>query len=1010
MNAHIIFYRRTFFILLAIVFFALGVHAQLQSVTYTITDANSVNITAGQAPLHSQASYSQTGITVGKMAAGEQTYLVLNGYEGYTIKKVVLSMRSNASAGAGSLDVRVADRRICQIRTGTAFRYWWKDGFYSTTFLNVTPTMRDTLFEVKEGQNVTILMQASKNNLFIASYTLYYEKVVYPSYKVTYSVNGDNTTIDSNKPFAEILPLSVPNPITASDKVFIGWAGTKTSDFPDDFIDLSQRPVSDTTIYAIFGKVDYQDETVLMSLLASSPDDSWLYSSTEDQNLFDCFYITSNAYIQSPPIYIPAVTTVMAEVGFRNFNGNVMPFYVNDEYGNNLLTYDILASNSDLYSLSVLSPSSLSYGRLCFQVNTEIEGMNELSSMACTKLYIYYKPYSFSEMTSLVSGAHIVHVSADGFTFEAGLLKTQMTAVQLQKGAEQPQQVNSFLLNPDGTYSLDFPFQVEAGEHITVRFMDADSQLLETLSFVMPLIVTTDKVLTDVPECDMYIQNKATCTIAEDMTLNQVEIEPGAALLVNEGVSLSVASLRMCSENDTVARLYLKGTLENRTNNLVFDKKMDNQAFYFFSLPDTCGLSQITFSSGLPAAHDTDYLIKYYDGAQRTINQGLSSNWEVLSDTVLYPGVGYVIAVAAPNGIKQELSFLLDYNAATATHGKRVRIYPHGAQRFHDNDLAAHHVGWNLVGNPSLGVMENESGVFYSYNDNTGESQTIPYCSYPIERGTTYMQKECVGDFPAFTAFFIQIGAQPDEETHDYFFQCLQEDVQGEFRMAQLEKTEPMKVILQISHDGKTDKTTIWLDDDYTMEYEIGMDLEKMMGLASVPHIYSINEGLRQAFLALPTSAMQALSVGAYFPSVGEYTIAMHPTENNGMTNRKVLFTDLHTNQVIDLVRQDYTFNVDNVGLYNRFLLSLETCSSTPTDNVLSLTGERIKVYTRMGEVMLNGLLPKTDVGLFDASGRLLVSGITTYSHEYIIPVKQKGVYLIRLKWGNECIYVKVIL
>ena len=986
-------------------------HAQLQSVTYTITDVNSVNITAGQAPLHSQASYSQTGSTVGKMAAEQSTTLILSGYEGYTIKKVVLSMHSDKTQGAGGLDVKVADRRICQIPTSAKFdSKWWREVYFNEYFIDVTPTMRDTLYEIKEGQEVTIHILASHNHLYLESYTLYYEKVVYPTYQVTYVVNGHRTTLESNQPFAEILPLSLSNPITESDKVFVGWASTEAPTFPDDFIDLSQRPVSDTTLYAIFGMVDYQEESLYTSLSTNDRNEEWEYASCENLNTLAYFDITPNTEILSPPLYLPAITSIKADLGFRDFTGVELPVLVSDEAGSVLDIFHVTRSDYFLYELTPSLISGKAYGRLCFTIDATVESMLAQSGMKCREIHVYCKPYSFSEMTSLVSGAHIVHVSADGFTFEAGLLKTQMTAVQLQKGAEQPQQVNSFLLNPDGTYSLDFPFQVEAGEHITVRFMDADSQLLETLSFVMPLIVTTDKVLTDVPECDMYIQNKATCTIAEDMTLNRVEIEPGAALLVNEGESLSVASLRMCSENDTVARIYLKGTLENRTNRLVFDKEMDNQAFYFFSLPDTCGLSQITFSSGEPAVHGTDYLIKYYDGAQRTINQGLSSNWKVLSDTVLYPGVGYVIAVAAPNGAKQKLSFLLDYNAATATHGKRVRIYPHGAQRFHDNDLAAHHVGWNLVGNPSLGVMENESGVFYSYNDNTGESQTIPYCSYPIERGTTYMQKECVGDFPAFTAFFIQIGAQPDEETHDYYFQYLQEDVQGEFRMAQLEKTEPMKVILQISHDGKTDKTTIWLDDDYTMEYEIGMDLEKMMGLASVPHIYSINEGLRQAFLALPISAMQAVSVGAYFPSVGEYTIAMHPTENNGMTNRKVLFTDLHANRVIDLVRQDYTFNVDNIGLYNRFLLSFETDSSTPTDNVPSLAGERIKVYTRMGEVMLNGLLPKTDVGLLDASGRLLVSGIATYSHEYIIPVKQKGVYFIRLKWGNECIYVKVIL
>ena len=997
--------------MLDIALFVLAAQAQLQSVTYTITDVNAVDITAGQAPLYSEAVYSQSGSSVGKMAANEETCIVLDGYEVYAIRKIVLSMHSDKTQGAGGMDVKVDDRRICQIPWGSRFSSsWWLGVFYNADFVNVTPAMCDTLYEVKEGQNISILIKASQNNLYVESYTLYYEKVVHVPYKITYSVNGNVTEVESAEPFAAVLPSLVKNPVRESEKKFIAWSDVSNPTSVDDFIDLTNPPHSDTVLYAVFADVDYEDGNVLTSLLASDRNDTWIYSTSEDVNITEYLHLTSNTFIQSPPIYIPAITAIKANVGFRAFDGAELPMLISDGVGNVLATCHVMEADYYMYDIQVEAASELAYGRLCFEIDSDAEGMQEESGMKCKGLYVYYKPYSFSEMTVLVSGAHIVHVTTDGFTFDAGLLKTQMSAIQLQKGAEQTQLVTAFRSNPDGTYSLEFPFVVNAGEVVDVGFLDAEGQLLETIYFQMPLIVTADSVLTDVPDCDLHIQNEATCVIAENMQLGQVEIAPGAALVVNEGVQLSIASLRMCADNDTVARFYPKGIVENRTNRLLFDKKMDNRAFYFFSLPDTCGLSQISFSSGESAVHGSDYLIKYYDGAQRTINQGQSSNWKVLSDTVLYPGVGYVIAVAAPNGAKQELSFLLDYDAAAVTHNKRVHIYPHGAQRFYDNVLAAHHVGWNLVGNPSLGVMENESGVFYSYNDNTGESQTIPYCSYPIERGTTYMQKECVGDFPAFTAFFIQIGAQPDEETHDYYFQYLQEDVQGEFRMAQLEKTKPIKVTLQIFHDGKTDETTIWLNDNYTMGYEIGKDLEKMMGLASVPHIYSINDGLRQAFLALPTSAMQAVSVGAYFPSVGEYTIAMFPTESSGMANRKVLFTDLHTNQLIDLMRQDYTFNVDNVGLYNRFLLSLETDSSTPTDNVLSLTGERIKVYTRMGEVMLNGLPPKTDVGLFDTSGRLLVSGIATYSHEYIIPVKQNGVYFIRLKWGNECIYVKVIL
>lgn len=992
-----------FFLYIAL---SLTAQAQLQSVTYTIRGIDAVEITGGQAPQLSSADYSQSGNTLGKMSAYESTTLVLSGYEGNTIKKLVLKMHSDKKQGAGGLDVKVADRRICQIPSGCTFNSNWWFGTYFNYFVDVTPAMRDTLYEIKEGQDVTIHIMASQNNLYLESYTLYYEKIVYPSYQVTYSVNGHRTTLDSNRPFAEILPLKLQNPIEESDKVFIGWAVTEAPVFPDDFIDLSQHPVSDTVVYAIFGNVDYQEDNLLTSLTVNERNDAWEYTSCENLNS-SFFDITLNTEIFSPLLYLPAITSIKADVGFHNFNGLDLPLFVSDEAGNVVDTFHVTQSDYFLYDMASLKMSDNSYGCLCFTIDAAAQGLLESSGIKCRGLYIYYKPYFFNQMTSLISGAHIVHVKEEGFTFDAGLLKPQMAAIQLQNGTGQPYLVSSFQSHSDGTYSVDFPFVANPADIISIGFLDSDGQLLETISFVMPLIVTTNRALTEVPECDLFVRNEAVCAVAEDIQLDDVEIAPGASLVVNEGVHLSVASLRMRSENDTVARFYLKGTMENRTNRLFFDKKMDNQAFYFFSLPDTCGLSQISFSSGEKAVHGRDYLIKYYDGEQRIINQGTASNWKMLSDTVLYPGVGYIIAVAAPNGVMQELRFSLDYKAAVAEEGKFVPIYPHGAQLFNANELDANHVGWNLVGNPSLRTFENESGVFYSYNATTDEVQAIPYFSYPIDRGTTYAQEECAGDFPAFTSFFVQIGAQSGEETHDYFFQCSPKKEQSLFRTAPFEEMERQKVTLQVSCDDRSDKTVVWLDDENTADYEIGKDLEKMMGVAACPHIFSVNGEVRLAFQALPTAARHAIPIGAYFPSAGEYTIVTLPVENNGMENGKVWLTDLHTGQVIDLLQHGYTFYVDNAGLDNRFILSVEPYSEVPTEFLHSK--DKIEVYAHMGDLVLNGLRPNTDVRLFDAGGRLLFAG-TAHANEYSIPARQKGVYFIRLEWNNEFFYLRAVL
>lgn len=143
-----------------------------QTVTYTISSKNTLT-TSGIAPAGSSASIVETFSTSKQITSGNSQTLTLSGYSGYKITSITLSMRSNASAGAGNLIYKV-DGGIDQtiIATNSFNQAAW-NGSWSTTYVPVIKTV-----DITCGTTTTILkIAATVNSLYCESYTLTYESV-----------------------------------------------------------------------------------------------------------------------------------------------------------------------------------------------------------------------------------------------------------------------------------------------------------------------------------------------------------------------------------------------------------------------------------------------------------------------------------------------------------------------------------------------------------------------------------------------------------------------------------------------------------------------------------------------------------------------------------------------------------------------------------------------------------------------------------------------------------------
>lgn len=148
-----------------------------EELTAKYTVASTTSVTAsGDIPEGSKATFKNTysnskdQITSGK----SQTY-TLSGYNGKTIKKVILSMHSNTSKGAGTFSLKAGDTTLASISSATTFNKWFDNTAFSTTYKDVTVTLTEDNYEIKEGENIVLVISATVNSLYCQSITIIYQ-------------------------------------------------------------------------------------------------------------------------------------------------------------------------------------------------------------------------------------------------------------------------------------------------------------------------------------------------------------------------------------------------------------------------------------------------------------------------------------------------------------------------------------------------------------------------------------------------------------------------------------------------------------------------------------------------------------------------------------------------------------------------------------------------------------------------------------------------------------------
>lgn len=228
----------------------LGLLISILSATYTVASSNSVNV-SGDVPEGSEVVYSRTGTgQKDRITEGNSVCLQLQGWDGFIVDSVVMQMHSNTAQGAGSLIMRIGERVVWEIPdTDFANVAWY--GNFTTRWVDISQRIEE---KVGIGEDIDLLIEASKNSLYINSYTIYYHLPERVRYTVQLESGlGERWALKEDTIGGGVL---LPQSIDTLSWHFVGWSEKELMDSdvcPHVFVSGERYyPKSDCTLWAVY--------------------------------------------------------------------------------------------------------------------------------------------------------------------------------------------------------------------------------------------------------------------------------------------------------------------------------------------------------------------------------------------------------------------------------------------------------------------------------------------------------------------------------------------------------------------------------------------------------------------------------------------------------------------------------------------------------------------------------------------------------------------------------------
>lgn len=453
---------------------------------------------------------------------------------------------------------------------------------------------------------------------------------------------------------------------------------------------------------------------------------------------------------------------------------------------------------------------------------------------------------------------------------------------------------------------------------------------------------------------DMHIYTTGNVTVGGDapmlignLTFNFNPTTPAYARLINKSPNMSVTG---------------NGKLRFYVN---------SEKWYFFSPVADVALSSITHNEG------SAFVFRYYNSQYRAEN-GVTSNkgsWQdVAADGVLRAGQGYICRS------RESGWFEMPVTAADMVKALTHQNVSTTLSSYASENTA--NANWNYVGNP-----------YPSYYDAYYMDFTAPITVWD-NSSSSYKAYSIVDDnyvLSPMQGFFVQ---KPDEVNHILF---KEEGRQVEStvnralsRGSRFADSSRMLYDIQLSDGILTDETRAIINEQASLDYELGRDVAKFMSLDErVPQIYSIDkDGNRLAFNERPLENGK-IRLGVYAGQAGTFTLK-GASSYDGLS-----VYDAATGVTFDLGKGDYSFNVVGPGSYDDRFMLLLTRGGTTTIGSVSDKKDSVTAISGGIEVRSSS---ESDILVYDAAGRQ-ISRAKAVSGKTVIRL-QSGLYIVKI--GNK--------
>ena len=426
--------------------------------------------------------------------------------------------------------------------------------------------------------------------------------------------------------------------------------------------------------------------------------------------------------------------------------------------------------------------------------------------------------------------------------------------------------------------------------------------------------------------------------------------------------------------------------------------KINNQRFYYFSLPFDCAISDIKKSNHITPVYGRDFIIKKHDG-ERVAKYGhestISSNsekygWITLNaNDTLRSGRGYIVATSTPEletyyfitHDSIQLHHINSYSSNTATplHDVEVTYYNNSSTN------AAYH-GWNLI----------SSGLLYdiSNHDMYVNNEKVNYISIPDSIGKKYYQSEvCEANILPYRSFLVQVSDTGIVSFRKNTSNILSESNEFENRI----------VLSLNNNNSQLDKTTFLISNKYSEQYEYNKDLMKFIG-SDCPQIYSVYNGINLCYNALSDSSiLNSISLGINIPDTTKnYSISLDKfTFDSNEYNLYLIDKEDNLNINLNEINQ-YNFHSSKITDNNRFeiYLAKRIELSESTNNI-----NNINWYICEGKLFIDNISEEATLNIYSIDGKLLYK--TLYCNGIDISTLSTGIYFIKVGDNNIIKFLK---